>query len=56
MFIMKKLKLLMASIVVSLSLASAPVVANPGEKLPPQQANAVQQPSFSAWFYSLFDF
>ena len=53
---MKKFKLLMASVVVSLSLASAPVAAIPNEKMPPEQTNAVEQPSFSAWIYGLFDF
>jgi opacity protein-like surface antigen len=52
---MKKFKLFIASLVVSLSLASAPALANPTVKDPPKQANATQPSSFSDWFYDWFD-
>jgi hypothetical protein len=57
MFVMKKCKLFIVSIVVSFSLVSAPILAGPTVKDPPRaEAQVESGTSFSEWFFSLFDF
>ncbi len=53
---MKKSKLLIASILVSASLATMPASATTGKKDPPLAPEIQATQSFSDWFMSLFDF
>ena len=52
---MKKSKLFIASVLVSLSLLSVTSIAGPGE-IPPPAIETEEQLSFSDWFFGLFDF
>lgn len=54
---MKKVKLALATIIVSVSLATTPAIAGgPGVKKPPQSTTVASSFSISAWFSNLLDF
>jgi hypothetical protein len=52
---MKNFKSFMAALIVSCALVSAPSIANPTDKKPPQ-TRTVAEVSFSAWLSNVFNF